>query len=384
MNLPNPSPEIGLASSSERGAGAILTVDLDAVAGNYAILAGKGGAEVDCAAVVKANAYGLGMAQVAPALFRAGCRVFFVALPEEGVALRGLLPEAVIFVLGGLLPELEDDFLAYGLIPVLNSLEEIETWTARARSFGRALAAGLHVDTGMRRLGLPPDELDRLAAAHGRLDGIELTLIMSHLVSSEEPDNPLNATQLKAFRRALKRLPPAPASLANSSGVFLGPRYHFDLLRPGVALYGANPTPGKANPMREVVRLQGRIWQVRNAQPGETVGYGATYEVRRPSRIATVALGYGHGYPRALSNAGEVYLGNQSAPVIGRVSMDSMTVDVTELPEALVRPGTLVDVIGRHNPIDAVAAAAGTVAYELLTGLGQRYHRVYLGGGGGA
>ncbi len=381
MNPSSPLPQSGLASSSERGAGAILTIDLDALAENFAILAGRGGPNVACSAVVKANAYGLGLEQVAPALFRAGCRVFFVALPEEGVALRGLLPEAQIYVLGGLLPELEDDFLAFGLVPVLNSLEEIETWAARARRLGRALAAGLHVDTGMRRLGLPPDELDRLAAAHERLEGIELSLVSSHLVSSEEPDNPLNATQLKSFRRALKRLPPAPVSFANSSGIFLGPRYHFDLLRPGVALYGGNPTPGKTNPMREVVRLQGRIWQLRNAQPGETVGYNATYQVSRPSRLATIAVGYGHGYPRSLSNAGEVYLGNQAAPVVGRVSMDSMTVDVTDLPEALVRPGTLVDVIGHHNPIDAVAAAAGTISYELLTGLGQRYHRVYRGSG---
>lgn len=380
----SPASDTCEESLAARSAGAILGIDLAALAENYRILARRGAAGVGCAAVVKADGYGLCLDRVAPALWSAGCRTFFVAQLEEGATLRDLLPAAEIHVLGGLLPGLENAFLAHRLTPTLNALDEVEIWAAHARRRGTPLAAGLHVDTGMRRLGLPPEELDLLAGDLGRLTGIELALLISHLACAEQPDHPLNARQLAAFKDARARLPACPASFANSSGIFLGPDYHFDLLRPGVALYGANPTPGKANPMREVVRLQGRIWQVRNAQPGETVGYGATYEVRRPSRIATVALGYGHGYPRALSNAGEVYLGNQSAPVIGRVSMDSMTVDVTELPEALVRPGTLVDVIGHHNPIDAVAAAAGTVAYELLTGLGQRYHRVYLGGGGGA
>ncbi len=375
----NPKSDQLEESPAALRAGAILSIDLAALAENYRILAGQAKAGTGCAAVVKADAYGLGVDRAAPVVAAAGCRHFFVAQLDEGIRLRGLLPEAEIHVLGGLLPGLEDAFLGHRLQPTLNSLGEIETWAGFARRQGERLAADLHVDTGMRRLGLPPDELDRLAEEPDRLAGIEVSLLISHLACAEQPDHPLNAQQLADFRLARGRLPACPASFANSSGVFLGADYHFDLLRPGVALYGSNPTPGRANPMRDVVRLQGRIWQVRNARPGETVGYGATYQASRPTRIATVALGYGDGYPRALSNRGEVYVNGQAAPVIGRVSMDSTTIDVSALPEAQVRPGSLVDVIGPDNPIDAVAAAAGTVAYELLTHLGRRYHRVYFG-----
>ena len=367
-------------SPAARRAGAVLSVDLDALAENFGILAGHAASGIGCAAVVKADAYGLGIDRVAPALFAAGCRRFFVAQLDEGIELRGLLPQAEIHVLGGLLPGLENDFLAHRLIPTLNSLGEIETWAGHTRRLGEALGADLHVDTGMRRLGLPPDELDRLAGEPDRLAGIELSLLISHLACAEERDHPLNARQLADFRRARDRLPSAPASFANSSGIFLGPDYHFDLLRPGVALYGANPTPGRENPMRPVVRLQARIWQIRDARPGETVGYGAAYEVSRPTRIATVALGYGDGYPRALGNRGHVLVDGHAVAVIGHISMDSTTVDVSGLPESRVRPGMMVDVIGPDNSIDAVAAAAGTVAYELLTHLGRRYHRAYSGG----
>ena len=367
-------------SPAARRAGAILSIDLDALAENYGILAGQAARGVGCAAVVKADAYGLGVERVAPVLLAAGCRQFFVAQLEEGIRLRGLLPEAEVHVLGGLLPGLESDFEAHGLTPTLNSLGEIEIWARHARRQEQSLAADLHVDTGMRRLGLPPDELDRLAGEPERLAGIDVALLISHLACAEQRDHALNAGQLADFHQARDRLPPAPASFANSSGIFLGPDYHFDLLRPGVALYGANPTPDRETPMRPVVRLQGRIWQVRDARPGETVGYGATYEVTEPTRIATLALGYGDGHPRALGSRGEVFVGGQAAPVIGRISMDSTTIDVSGLPEGQVRPGTLVDVIGPNNPIDAVAASAGTVAYELLTNLGRRYHRTYSGG----
>ena len=364
-------------ADGDPGAGAVLTVDLDAIADNYRILAGQGAAGVGCAAVVKADAYGLGMAQVAPVLHAAGCRDFFVALPAEGVRLRQHLPDGKIHVLGGLSAENAPRFLHYDLVPTLNSLGEIGVWAAAARRQGRALPAVLHVDTGMRRLGLPPDELATLSAEPARLAGLDLTLIISHLASSEQPDNPQNGAQLSGFQAALAGLPKAPASLANSSGVFLGPDYHFDLLRPGIALYGANPTPGRANPMRPAVTLEGRIWQLRDLEPGETVGYGATHAVSRPSRLATVALGYGDGYPRSLSNRGRAVLGGHSAPLVGRVSMDSITIDVTDLPEGLAAPGRLVEVIGPNIPVDEVAEAAGTVAYELLAALGRRFHRVY-------
>ena len=376
----NKVPDQAAESPAARRAGAILRIELDALAENYRILAGQAAAGIDCAAVVKADAYGLGLDRVAPVLSAAGCRQFFVAQLEEGIQLRGLLPEAEIRVLGGLLPGLEEDFRAYRLTPTLNSLSEIATWAGYARRQGAPLSADLHVDTGMSRLGLPRDELDQLADEHERLAGIGLELLISHLACSEQPDHPLNARQLAAFRAARARLPACPASFANSSGIFLGADYHFDLLRPGVALYGANPTPGLENPMRPVVGLQGRIWQLRNAAPGDTVGYGAIHEVQRPTRIATVALGYGDGYPRALSNCGRVFIDGHAAPVIGRISMDSTTVDVSGFDEAQVRPGTWVDVIGPNNPIDAVAEAAGSISYELLTRLGRRYHRSYTGG----
>lgn len=369
-------------SGEARRAGAILTVDLDAVVANYRILAGRGGPGVACAAVVKADAYGLGMARVAPALVAAGCRDFFVAQLGEGTALRGLLPEAEVTVLGGLLPEALDDFVGHGLVPTLNSLGEVELWAGRARAEGRALRAVLHVDTGMRRLGLPPGELDRLAAEPERLAGIDLALVMSHLACADTPEHPLNALQLAAFRAARSALPPARASFANSSGIFLGADNHFDLLRPGISLYGGNPDLSKPNPMRPAVRLRGRIWQVREAGPGETVGYGATRAVTRPSRIATVAAGYADGYPRALTNRGRVVVGGREAPILGRVSMDAIMIDVSDVPPEEVAPGGFVDLIGPELPVDEVARAAGTIANEILTGLGARYHRVYLGGEG--
>ena len=368
-------------SDAARRAGAVLSVDLDAIAANYRLLADRGAAGSGCAAVVKADAYGLGKLQVAPVLYGAGCRVFFVALPDEGLRLRGLLPpDAEVHVLGGLAGETASDFAGEGLIPTLNALDEIAAWAAAARQLARALPAVLHVDTGMRRFGLPPDELAHLSRHPEALAGLDLKLIISHLIAGEEPDNPANPAQLAGFRDALGRLPRTAASLANSSGIFLGPDYHFDLLRPGVALYGANPTPGRRNPMRPVVRLDGRIWQLRKAAPGETVGYGATHRLSRPTRLATVALGYGDGLPRSLSNKGRVFVAGRPAPIVGRISMDSLTVDVTDLPDGLAAAGGLVEVIGPNSPLDEVAEAAGTVAYELLTGLGRRYHRDYLGG----
>ncbi|MEE8506913.1 MAG: alanine racemase, partial [Kiloniellales bacterium] len=310
-------------------AGAILTIDLDALADNYRRLC----AELDgvpCAAVVKADGYGLGLTRVAPALFRAGARSFFVAQLGEAIALRGALPEAAeIYVLNGLAAGPAAEFQAQRVVPVLNSLGEVSDWQAAARQAERRLAAALHIDTGLSRLGLPASELDALAAEPGRLEGIELGHVMSHLACADAPEHPLNAAQLAEFRTARARLPAAlstaPASLANSSGIFLGADYHFDLGRPGVALYGVNPTPGRPNPMRQVVRLQGKILQVREIDAPRTVGYGAIHRAAGPTRVATVAVGYADGYLRSLSNRGSAWLGNQRVPVVGRVSMDLIT-----------------------------------------------------------
>ncbi|MCH8001964.1 MAG: alanine racemase [Proteobacteria bacterium] len=361
-------------------AGAILTIDLDAVADNYRRLCAELGAAA-CAAVVKADAYGLGMARVAPALARAGARTFFVAQLDEATALRAMFPvEVEIYVLNGLGAGPVAEFQAGRVHPVLNSLGEIDAWAAAARAEGRALPAAVHIDTGISRLGLPDDELEALAADRGRLAGIDLRYLLSHLACADRPEHPLNAEQLRRFRAARARLPDAPASLANSSGIFLGADYHLDLARPGVALYGVNPTPGQPNPMRQVVRLQGKILQVREIDASRTVGYGATHRAAGPTRIATVAVGYADGYLRSLSNRGSAWLGDRRVPVVGRVSMDLITLDVTGASAEAARPGAFVDLIGADLSTDEVAEAAGTIGYEILTSLGRRYHRVYRGG----
>ncbi len=365
-------------------AGAILTIDLGAIAANYRLLREKApGAE--CACVVKADAYGLGMDRVAPALAAAGCRTFFVAQTGEGIALRNRLPEAAVHVLNGLAGADPEIFAEHRLVPVLNSLAEIEAWARFCRDRGTALATDIHADTGMSRLGLTGQEVALLAAEPGRAEGMAVSCVMSHLACAEEQDNPLNRQQLLAFGGVLAALAPAlsgKALFANSSAIFLGTDYHFDMVRAGAALYGIAPVAGQPNPMAQVVNLQGKILQVREIDTPQTVGYGATHRAARTEKIATVAIGYADGYPRALSNSGGGYIGGIRAPVVGRVSMDLTTLDVSRVPDDQTRPGAMVELIGPHNPVDQVAADAATIAYEILTNLGRRYHRVYTGGGG--
>ena len=331
--------------------------------------------------MLKADGYGLGAGQVGRALWDQGCRRFFVAQLGEGLRLRPALPDAEIAVLNGLTAGSESEFTAASLTPVLNSLGDLERWQSHCRTNGRALPAILHLDTGMNRLGLGPDELSRLGDSSDLLNGVELRLIMSHLACADDARDPMNGVQTERFRAALALLPSAPASLANSSGVFLGQQFHFDLTRPGCALYGINPTPADANPMKQTVRLDARVLQVREVAAGASVGYGASYRTRRPTRIATVAVGYADGYLRSLSGKGAVYADGVALPLVGRVSMDLITVDATEAPEGLVSPGRLVEVIGPNRTPDDVARDAGTIGYEVLTGLGSRYRRVYLDAG---
>lgn len=364
---------------TEQQAGAILSIDLAAIATNWRRVAELCGGTKRCAAVVKADAYGLGVAKIGPVLFSQGCRMFFVAHIAEAIVLKTLLPEGSnIAVFNGPPLGTEADFTAYGLIPVLNCLDQITRWSAHARTFSDPLPAILHVDTGMSRLGLTAQETQILREHPELLEGVSLKLIMSHLACADMPAHPMNITQVKAFTELKNRFPGIPGSLANSSGIFLGPSWHSDLSRPGAAIYGLNPTPTKLNPMQTVVRLQGKVIQVREINLEETVGYGATYRACKKSRIATVAVGYADGFFRVMSNRGNGRIGTVRVPLVGRISMDLITFDISALPENTVHPGSLIDLIDLDYTADALAAEAGTIGYEILTALGERYYRSYI------
>ena len=350
---------------------AILTIDLDALLANYRRLC-ELAAPAECAAVVKADAYGLGLAQAAPALARAGCKTFFVATLGEAKALRKLAPHATIYVLAGLMPGTAELFRERDLRPVLNSAEEIKEWASFSASKGETLPCAVHIDSGMNRLGLSAEEVDSVANARD-------------LACADEPRHPKSEAQRKAFDRLRARLPKALASLANSAGILLGPDYGYDLVRPGIALYGGKPRRQGANPFQPVVHLKGRILQVRNVAAGETVGYGATRTLKAPSRVAIVSVGYADGLFRSLSTKdGEeglvVYTGSHAAPILGRVSMDLITVDVTHVPEKVSRRGQWVELIGPNVSAQEFAHHAGTIDYEVLTNLGRRAYRRYIGG----
>jgi alanine racemase len=349
-----------------------LDIDLDALAANWAALRARHAGDV--AAVLKADAYGIGALGAAARLYRAGCRHFFVAHLDEALAIAAHVPGALLGVLNGLLPRTEATYIAHDITPVLGSLEELERWTAAAARVERRLPALLHIDTGMARLGLDDVECQTLSQAPERLSGLDLRYIMTHFVSAEFPDDPLNHQQLARFQAACAGLPVAPRSLANSSGIFLGPAFTSDLARPGAALYGVNPTPGLPNPMRPVVRLRGQVLQVRDVGVGQGVGYNATWTARVPSRIATVGIGYADGWLRSLSGRGTAFFDGRPVPLVGRVSMDLTTFDVTAHPA--IGPGAWLDFIGPEFSVDDVAAAAGTNGYEILTSLGRRYRRV--------
>jgi alanine racemase len=357
-----------LRSDPAHRAGAILEIDLGAIVANWRFLAAKV-APAQCAAVVKADAYGLGAARVAPALTAAGCRTFFVATLDEGIALRAALGETgEIAVLNGPLPGTTAEFLHHKLIPVLNHPGQIEEWA----SF--VAGAILHVDTGMARLGLTAREFGELIETP---PAIRWRAVMSHLACADEPEHPLNPTQRNRFTSAVARFPGLPASLSASSGIFLGSGYHFELVRPGAALYGVNPQPGEANPMRAVVKLSGKILQIRQIDSGESVGYGAAHVMEGPGRLATVAVGYADGWLRSFSHRGCGRIAGKRVPLVGRVSMDLLTFDVSAIDPAIVHPGASIELLGEKYGVNHAAADAGTIGYEILTSLGRRYHRIY-------
>ncbi|WP_130731804.1 alanine racemase [Komagataeibacter xylinus] len=375
-DLPFPQP---MASGwSFPGAGAALEIDLDAIAANYRLLDARTGAAT-CAAVVKADAYGLGADRVAPVLEQAGARVFFVAHLEEGIRLRPhVSPAARIFVLHGPMPGTEALFTHHALLPVLNSMEQVARWRAHAALAHRALPAAVQVDTGMSRFGLSEADVATLAQTPALLDGIDTKLVMSHLACADTPENPANAMQRDRMRAMAARLPAAPWALSASSGIFLGPDYHFNLVRPGAALYGLAPNAQAPNPLRPTVRLRARIVQRRAITAGDGVGYGLTWRAPGPRRIATLGIGYADGFLRSGANGGGcAWLGDYRLPILGRISMDSTTVDVNDVPESVLDAATHVDMIGPRRSVDDVAHGAGTIGYEVLTALGSRFHRTY-------
>ncbi len=366
------------------GATGVITINLDAVAANWRALAALV-APAECGAVVKANAYGLGAAEIVPALARAGCRTFFVATPEEGRAARLLLPEARLFALDGLFPGAAPLLLAADVTPVLSSLAEVEDWAGEAARLGRPLPAALQIDSGLNRLGLAAPEIEALAARPALLAALDLRLVMSHLASADDPADPHNEAQRTAFDRGRALLPAAPASLAASDGLMLGPGYHYDLVRPGYALYGGQAFRGGPTPVSPVVTVRARVLQVRTLETGASVGYSAAWRAQRPTRLAVIAAGYGDGLARALSAptgapGAMVMVAGQRAPIVGRVSMDLITVDVTDVAGE-IRRGDLATLIGPGLTIEAMGAAAGTIGYEVLTRLGPRFVRQHTRGG---
>jgi alanine racemase len=360
-----------------------LTIDLGALAENWRTLARRV-APGQCAAVVKAHAYGTGVSEAAPALWGAGARVFFVAHLSEGIAARRALPEeARIYVLNGLESGADPaDYAEHRLAPAIGAEEELARWSAFAAKRGTPSPSALHLDTGMNRLGF--ESLASLQAAmerHGARSGADL--LISHFVSSEVPEDPLNRAQIERFEAARATFPHLPASLANSSGVFLKSCPVYDLARPGYALYGGNPTPGRLNPMRPVVTLTVAIQQIRRIEAGQTCGYNAQWTARRPTRLATLLVGYADGLPRGAGATdarpgAEVAVAGRRAPLVGRVSMDLAIVDLTDVPEDAVRPGDRVEVFGPTIGLDDFASRSGTIGYLLLTSLGPRFQRDYI------
>lgn len=359
---------------------AVLTIDLGAIAANYRLLQQMAEPAL-CGAAVKADAYGLGAAMVVPMLHRAGCRHFFVATMEEGLAIKPLLPTATVYVMNGLPPGAAREMAGADLVPVLNTLPQIEEWRKYCAD-RQPRPAVLQIDTGLARLGLSHGEMLRLIGDPRLLQGLPVAMVMTHLACADDPEHPLNRRQLALFCELCQALrfggTPPLFSIAASSGIFLGSDFHQDLVRPGAALYGVAPTASAANPMRAVVRLQGKILQIRDVDLGMTVGYGATHKFQRPSRVATIGAGYADGIPRALGNKGAVYIDGKRSPLVGRVSMDLITVDIGHLPPQACQVGQAVDIIGPQQPIDDLARDAGTIGYEVLTSLGSRYKRRYL------
>ncbi len=364
-----------------------LTVDLGALVDNWREMARRS-APARTAAVVKADAYGLGIEDCGIALYEAGARDFFVAVLQEGMLLRSFAPDARIYVLSGIWPGQEAYFYENDLVPVLASEEQLSLWMAVTAEHGDHPCA-LQVDTGFNRLGLPLEEAIALADDVSRPASFSPVLVLSHLHSGDTPSSPLNQQQLASFHRIAEAFDGIELSLAASAGTFLGPDFHFDMTRPGIAVYGGEAVNDMPNPMKPVATAEARIIQIRDAKKGETVSYGGTYQLTRDSRLAVVSAGYADGYMRSLSGTGVPvrqavaggacgFIAGHRVPVVGRITMDLTIFDVTDVPPSQIRAGDYVELFGRNIPLDEAARAGGTIGYELLTSLGLRYERRYL------
>lgn len=379
---PFPDTSVQIDSHTLQGATGVLTIDLDALAANWRALESRA-VPAECSAVVKADAYGCGIIPVTRKLASIGCKTFFVATLDEAKLAREAAPKAAIYVLDGFFANCGDDFAKIDCRPVIGDLNELAEWDAFRRTRGWTGLAALHIDTGMNRLGLTVDEARGLTprirqADHG------IALVMSHLACAEDMSNAMNGRQLAAFRSVASEFSGVTASLTNSSGIFLGSHFHMDMVRPGAALYGVNPTPEADNPMQPVVGLKVRIAQIRNVPKGETVGYGALWHTKRPTRLAIVSTGYADGYFRAASGiegtrSAQAVVAGQRCPIVGRISMDLMAIDITDLPHGTVRRGHFITLIGDGVTVDELGHHFGTIGYEVLTSLGRRYARDYRG-----
>ncbi len=358
-----------------------LTIDLGAIVKNWKALNAISANSLT-GAVVKADAYGTGMLPVANALFQAGARFFFVATPDEAIALRAEIKDAYIFVFNGLYPSSAELYAHQRIMPILNSPTMLEEWLLFCLSKNEAFPAAIHFDTGMGRLGIKMTDIewvkDRLAKV-----GFSPEMIMSHLACADVPAHEKNRTQLSFFHSIVEQFPTIPASLANSAGIMNSRDNHFQMVRPGIALYGGRAINGKPNPMKPVVNLKVPILQVNEFRAGDSIGYGATYTLNRNSKIAILAIGYADGFLRSLSGTnsrqgGRVVINNKILPVIGRVSMDLIAVDVTELYGKMPNPGEMAEILGNIIGIDDQADLAGTIGYEILTSLKGRYKRSYI------
>jgi len=367
-------------------AGGVLTIDLGAIEANWKKLRGMA-IPTECAAVVKADAYGCGIEPVTALLYHAGCTTYFVADLSEGKRVRRIAPDAIVYILGGLPPGTASVFAEHALRPVIGSSAELAEWDSFVSASNWQGGIALHVDTGMNRLGVTIEEATALAPRI-KSENHGIMLLMSHFVASEIHEHPRNNEQMLAFREIRSLYRGVPASISNSSGIFLGSSAHLDLVRPGVALYGVNPTPGKLNPMRPVVQLEARIILTREIAFGDTVGYDANWTARRPSRIAIIAVGYADGYFRMASGTdqkagGTTLVAGRRCPIVGRISMDLIAIDVTDLPGSAVRRGDFVTLIGEGFDVDALAEQFDTNGYEVLTSMGRRYARIYKGNNDG-